>query len=154
MNKKYFTVAIRSAIVLAVICGLIYPVAVTAVGQGVIQYQANGSVASLNNTTVGSYLIGQSVTSPDLFHIRNDSASGVDPDITVSSAMKQAAIIHNNTNIPMSYLESLIHNNTRYTLLFFGTAYVNALRLNLELITAFHNNVSQYGEIYANITKS
>ncbi len=154
MNKKYFTVPVRAAIVLAVICGLIYPVAVTAVGQGFIQYQANGSVALLNNTTVGSYLIGQSVTSPDLFNIRNDSASGVDPDITVVSALNQATIIHNNTNISMSYLQKLIHNNTRYTLLFFGTAYVNALRLNLELITAFHNRVTQYGEIYANITKS
>ena len=154
MNKKYLTVPIRAAIVLAVICGLIYPVAVTAVGQGLIPYQSNGSVALLNNTTVGSYLIGQSVTSPGLFHIRNDSASGVDPDITVASALNQATIIHKNTNIPMVYLRSLIHNNTRYTLLFFGTAYVNALRLNLELITAFHNSVKQYGKIYTNITKS
>jgi len=154
MNKKYLTVPIRAAIVLAVICGLIYPVAVTAVGQGLIHYQSNGSVALLNNTTVGSYLIGQSVTSPDLFHIRNNSASGVDPDITVASALNQATIIHNNANISMVYLRNLIHNNTRYTLLFFGTAYVNALRLNLELITAFHKSFEQYAKIYANITKS
>jgi K+-transporting ATPase ATPase C chain len=154
MNKKYFTIPIRAAIILAIICGLIYPVAVTIVGQELIPYQSNGSVTSLNNTPIGSYLIGQSITSPYLFHIRNNSASGVDPDITVTSALKQAVIIHNNTNISLTYLDKLIHNNTRYTLLFFGTTYVNALRLNLELITSFHNTVSQYEKIYDNITKS
>ena len=154
MNKKYFTMPIRAAIVLAVICGLIYPIAVTGVGQGLFPYQSNGSVASLNNTAIGSYLIGQSINSPDLFHIRNDSASGVDPDITVASAMNQALTIHNNTNISLVYLHNLIQNNTRYTLLSFGTAYVNAVRLNRDLIMAFHDSVGYYGKIYANVTKS
>lgn len=142
------------AIAMLVICGFIFPVVVTGVGQGLFHYQANGSLAEVNNTTVGSYLVGQSTDSPYLFHIRNDSASGIDPDITVANATMQAHVIHNETGVSMAYLGSQIHNNTKYTMFFFGTAYVDALTLNLHIIEKYHGTVSQYGSMYRNITGS
>jgi K+-transporting ATPase ATPase C chain len=153
MNRKVFTVPLKIAIILAIITGLVYPVVVTGVGQALFPYQANGDVATVNNVTVGSYLIGQFINSSAFFHIRNESASGVDPDIIVSDALAQALIIHNATNISLSYLHGLIHNDTSYTLFFFGTPYVNVLTLNIELINAFHNKISIYNEVYSHIYK-
>jgi K+-transporting ATPase ATPase C chain len=140
---------LRLALVLAVICGLVYPVVVTGIGQAFFPYQANGDLAHLGNATIGSYLIGQSTNNSHyLFNVRNDSASGVDPDITVSSALAQARVIHNSTNISIAYLDSLIHNNTRYSMFFFGTAYVDSLSLNIQIINHFHNSIAVYGKIY------
>lgn len=145
---------LRLALVLAVICGLVYPVVVTGIGQAFFPYQANGDLAHLGNATIGSYLIGQSTNNSHyLFNVRNDSASGVDPDITVSSALAQARVIHNSTNISIAYLDSLIHNNTRYSMFFFGTAYVDSLSLNIQIINHFHNSVPVYGKIYNRMNK-
>lgn len=142
------------AVAMFVICGLIFPVVVTGVGQAAFHYQANGSLAELNSTTVGSYLVGQSTNSPYLFHIRNDSASGIDPDITVANATIQAYRIHKETGVSIAYLDGQIHNNTKYTLFFFGTGYVDALTLNLHLVETYHSRISEYGSIYRNLTGS
>ncbi len=151
---KMISGTLRMALILVVICGFLYPVVVTGIGQTVFPYQSNGELAHLNNSTVGSYLIGQSSNnSRYLFNVRNDSASGVDPDITVASALVQANTIHNTTNISLAYLEGLIKNNTHYSMFFFGTPYVDSLYLNIQIIDHFHNTISAYGKIY-NATKS
>lgn len=142
------------AITMVMICGFIFPVVVTGVGQGAFNYEANGSLATLSNTTVGSYLVGQSTNSPYLFHIRADSASGIDPDITVANASMQAHRIHNETGISMAYFNRQINNDTKFTMFFFGTGYVNALTLNLHLIRHYHKSISQYGRMYRNVTAS
>ncbi|MCL4412106.1 MAG: potassium-transporting ATPase subunit C [Candidatus Thermoplasmatota archaeon] len=148
-GRKLISGTLRLALIFAVICGVVYPVVVTGIGQALFPYQANGDLAQLGNATVGSYLIGQSVNnSPYLFHVRNDSASGVDPDITVASALAQALVIHNTTNISIAYLDGLIHNNTQYSMFFFGTAFVNALSLNIQIIDHFHNSIAVYAKIY------
>lgn len=51
--------ALRAMIVLTVICGLIYPVAVWGVSQVAFRNQANGSLVSYNGKVVGSSLICQ-----------------------------------------------------------------------------------------------
>ena len=148
-RSRMLSGTLRMALILAVICGVLYPVAVTGIGQAVFPYQANGEPAHVNNTTIGSYLIGQSSNNSHyLFNVRNDSASGVDPDITVESAMAQANVIHSTTNISLTYLDGLIKNNTHYSMFFFGTAYVDSLYLNIQIIDHFHNTVSVYGKIY------
>lgn len=153
--KKMISSSLRMALILVLICGLLYPALVTGIGQGVFPYQANGELAKLDNTTVGSYLIGQSTNNSEyLFNVRNNSASGVDPDITVASALIQAQVIHNATNISLSYLDGLIHNNTRHTLFFFGTAYVNALKLDIQIIDEFHSKIALYSKIYNNTGKT
>ncbi|HEC2152095.1 potassium-transporting ATPase subunit KdpC [Staphylococcus delphini] len=66
--------AIRSSIGLVVmtmiLCGLIFPLAVTAVGQTLFHHQANGSLVRLNDQVVGSELIGQQWDEPQYFHGR------------------------------------------------------------------------------------
>ncbi|MFB7916185.1 potassium-transporting ATPase subunit C [Streptomyces sp. NPDC056061] len=50
---------LRALLVLTVVCGVLYPLAVTGVAQGVFPHQANGSEISADGRVVGSALIGQ-----------------------------------------------------------------------------------------------
>ena len=59
--------AIVSFLVLTVITGLLYPLAVTAVAQVVFPVQANGSLIMKDGKPVGSTLIGQSFDDPKYF---------------------------------------------------------------------------------------
>ncbi len=51
--------ALRALIVLTVLCGVIYPLAVTGVAQGLFPHRANGSEVTSDGRVVGSSLIGQ-----------------------------------------------------------------------------------------------
>ncbi|WP_406384495.1 potassium-transporting ATPase subunit C [Streptomyces sp. NBC_01618] len=50
---------LRALLVLTVVCGVLYPLAVTGVAQGVFPDKANGSEVTANGKVVGSGLIGQ-----------------------------------------------------------------------------------------------
>ncbi len=67
--------------VLFIITGLVYPLAVTLVSEGVFPSQAHGSlIMDSNNTIIGSKLIGQNSTAPQYFQSRpSSSGSGYDP---------------------------------------------------------------------------
>jgi potassium-transporting ATPase KdpC subunit len=51
--------ALRTLLVLTLICGVLYPLTVTGIGQALFNHQANGSDITSNGKTVGSTLIGQ-----------------------------------------------------------------------------------------------
>ena len=57
-------VAIRAMIVLTVLLGVIYPLAMTGVAQALFHRNANGSVIQVGGKDVGSSLIGQAYTRP------------------------------------------------------------------------------------------
>ena len=69
--------AIALLIVMTVITGVIYPVAVTAVAQVAFPSQANGSLIVVDGKTVGSSLIGQAF-SDDKYFWGRPSAAGKD----------------------------------------------------------------------------
>jgi len=59
MRRQLLTAAVAT-VVLAVLTGILYPVAVWAIGQGAFRYRANGSfVKDAHGKVVGSALIGQ-----------------------------------------------------------------------------------------------
>jgi K+-transporting ATPase ATPase C chain len=127
------------AVVSLLICGLFFPLLITGLGQVFFPYQANGELVKLNGQTVGSNLIAQNFTLPIFFQTRNESqsASGVDPDITLQQAYSQIPRISNATGIPADSLTNIVNQNQEGTLWIFGSPYVNVLRINLALIKAY-----------------
>jgi len=121
------------------ICGLFFPLLITGLGQVLFPYQANGELVKLNGQTVGSNLIAQNFTLPIFFQTRDQSqsASGVDPDITLQQAYSQIPRISKATGIAADSLTDIVNQNQEGTLWIFGSPYVNVLRINLALIRAY-----------------
>lgn len=72
---KYFKSALRLSIVLIVLCGLIYPLFITGVGQTIFHNKANGSIVTLKGKEVGSALLGQNFTDKRFFRGRVSSVN-------------------------------------------------------------------------------
>ena len=76
--------ALRAIIVLTVITGAIYPVAMLGIGQAAFHNQANGSLVSVNGKVVGSSLLCQEFTDskgnplPQYFQPRPSTAAAPD----------------------------------------------------------------------------
>src|SRR5690242_913292 len=131
--RQNYSPAIRLAVISLVLCGLVFPLVLTGFAQVLFPSQANGSIVQLHGKNVGSNLIAQDFKLPIFFHPRNDSASGVDPDITVQDALSQIPRIASATGIPVDTLHQIINMDQEGTLWIFGTPYVNVLRLNIDL---------------------
>lgn len=58
-SARLLWAGLRALLVLTLVCGVIYPLAVTGVAQGLMPGRANGSEVTANGKVVGSALIGQ-----------------------------------------------------------------------------------------------
>ena len=85
--RRQLLPAIRALVAITILCGLLYPLAVTGVAQAVFSDRADGSlVHDAAGKAVGSALLGQPFTGKGLFHSRPSAAGdGYDPTASSSS---------------------------------------------------------------------
>lgn len=102
---KNFIISIKIFVVLSVITGVIYPLAVTGVGQVLFPYQANGSVIEKDGQSVGSELIAQKFVNPKYFWARPSAgdyatvASGASNAAPTSESLKKAVTERRNQGL-------------------------------------------------------
>ena len=77
-------IAIKMTIVLTLITGIAYPIAMVGVGRALFPRQAAGSPIRRDGDVVGSVLIGQNFSSPRYFHGRPSAAGDKGYDATAS----------------------------------------------------------------------
>jgi potassium-transporting ATPase KdpC subunit len=71
--------AIVMMLVMTVLTGLAYPLAMTGIAQLAFPYQANGSLIEKDKKVIGSALLGQNFTKPEYFHGRPSATTDTDP---------------------------------------------------------------------------
>ncbi|HWB32191.1 MAG TPA: potassium-transporting ATPase subunit KdpC [Acidobacteriaceae bacterium] len=81
---KLIRIAGLYTFITAVLLGIAYPLAITAIAQLIMKDRANGQLISQDGKAIGSVLIGQPFTGPGYFHSR-PSAAGTGYDASSSS---------------------------------------------------------------------
>ncbi|HEY1092185.1 MAG TPA: potassium-transporting ATPase subunit KdpC [Burkholderiaceae bacterium] len=92
MIKTYLRPALMSFVLLSAITGLLYPLAVTGVGQGLFPRQAAGSLIERDGKAVGSELIGQSFSEPRYFWGRPSATGPMSNNAGGSSGSNQGPL--------------------------------------------------------------
>jgi potassium-transporting ATPase KdpC subunit len=81
--RRHFLIAIKLVVISTILLGVVYPLAITILGQLLFPRRANGSLMTSRGHVIGSVLIGQPFAGPGYFHPR-PSAAGVGYDAIAS----------------------------------------------------------------------
>ena len=84
--------AVVMLMIMTIITGVAYPLAVTGIAQGVFQHQANGSLIQRDGKAVGSELIGQPFAAPKYFWSRPSATSPYPYNAASSSGSNQGPL--------------------------------------------------------------
>jgi K+-transporting ATPase ATPase C chain len=90
--------SLRATLLLLLITGFAYPLAVDMIGQLIFPHQTNGSLITKNGVVIGSSLIGQAFTKPQYFHPRPSAT----PDPTGSGSVPYDAAFSSASNLAPS----------------------------------------------------
>lgn len=171
--KTIIQTAVKSIFLFTLLCGVLYTIFITIIGQLVFPYQANGSLieqkTSGSTKVIGSTLIGQSFTGDNYLQGRpmtvsqlspvskeqkeqvtervakipdsqvtidlvTTSASGMDPDITVTGALTQVERIATARDMKKAEVRAIIKQNTvGVSIGTINTQRVNVLAVNQQL---------------------
>jgi K+-transporting ATPase ATPase C chain len=92
---EFLTAATRASLVTFLLCGIVYPFALTGLGQALFPFQSNGSlIRGSNGGVIGSRLIGQQWSDRKWFHGRLSATVGPDS----SDPTKTAPMPYNASN--------------------------------------------------------
>ncbi len=72
--------AVAMILVMTVLTGLAYPLAMTGIAQVAFPHQADGSLIEKDGKVIGSALLGQNFTKPEYFHGRPSATTDTDPN--------------------------------------------------------------------------
>ena len=75
--RRQLAPAVRLLVVFTIALGLVYPLAMTGVAQGLFHDKAEGSLVEVEGRVVGSKLVGQAFTRPEYFHPRPSAAGAL-----------------------------------------------------------------------------
>ncbi len=68
--KKEIVLSLKMLLLMTILTGIIYPLFITAIGQIIFNYKANGSLYIKDDKVRGSFLLGQNFTDSTYFHSR------------------------------------------------------------------------------------
>lgn len=77
---KHLLPAVMLTLLMTVLTGLAYPLAMTVIAQRIFPHQANGSLIERDGKVIGSELIGQNFASDVYFHGRPSATTDTDPN--------------------------------------------------------------------------
>ena len=124
---------LRMMLVLTVLTGLIYPLAVTGLCQVLFRDKANGSLITVNDQVVGSALIGQNFSKARYFQPRPSAAGNDGYDGTA-----QVDRVARARRLSVDQIRTLLDAHTEgRDLGFLGEPRVNVLLLNMDLDRQF-----------------
>jgi K+-transporting ATPase ATPase C chain len=108
-------VAIRMTLVLILLTGIIYPVAMVGLGHLMFPTQAQGSLIVRNGRVIGSALIGQNFSSPGYFHGRPSAAGDKGYDATSSGGSNLGPTNKSLVDTAQKRLKELLEQNPGVT---------------------------------------